>query len=203
MPRKGPQRTQGVFLNVPYDRGYEPRFLALIAAIVCLGRRPYTTLEIPETGDGRLERLFHQIDRCAVSIHDMSRVGLPVRFNMPFELGLACAIARYSSRRPRHRFVTMEAREHRLDRTLSDMKGRDVLVHEGKPRLIVNRVLDVLGTRSTDPSARDIHAVRRRLAIAVRRLQKESGESSLFSRTMYRATVQAAVRLAQDQGLLH
>lgn len=197
-----PQRHQGVFLNVPFDRGYEPKFLALVTAIVCLGRRPYTTLEIPETGDGRLERLFQQIDRCAVSLHDMSRVGLPARFNMPFELGLACAVARYSTKRPRHWFVTLEAKEHRLDRTLSDMKGRDSHIHGGKPRLVINRVLDVLGTRSTDPTPGQIYAVWRRLLVAARRLKKESGESTLFNRTMYRAVVQAAVRLAQDEGLL-
>ena len=42
-----------------------------------------------------LERLFELIERCAFSVHDLSRVELSLhrprvpRFNMPFELGLA------------------------------------------------------------------------------------------------------------------
>ena len=46
-----------------------------------------------------LERLFELIERCAFSVHDLSRVELSLhrprvpRFNMPFELGLAVALS--------------------------------------------------------------------------------------------------------------
>jgi len=87
-----------VFINVPFDDEYEPLFLALIAGLVGLGFTPRSVLQIPPN-QRRLERILTQIKRCAFSVHDLSRVepsGVrdPVpRFNMPFELGLACGLA--------------------------------------------------------------------------------------------------------------
>lgn len=83
---------QGVFLNVPYDTGYQPLFVTLVTSLVCLGQKPRSVIEIREQGDGRLRRIFDLMRACRVSIHDLSRVGRPARFNMPFELGLACAL---------------------------------------------------------------------------------------------------------------
>ena len=89
---------RGVFLNVPFDIGYERLFVALISALVSLGRVPRCVLEIPEQGIGRLSRIFRLVRTCPVSVHDLSRVGQPVRFNMPFELGLAVALYRMEGR---------------------------------------------------------------------------------------------------------
>src|SRR5437773_1359790 len=93
---------RNVFLNVPFDQRYEPIFVALICSLVSLGRNPRCVLEIPETGMGRLARILRLIRSCPVSIHDLSRVGLPVRFNMPFELGIAFTVARLEKN---HAFV--------------------------------------------------------------------------------------------------
>jgi hypothetical protein len=87
-------RRRSVFLNVPFDESYEPLFVALISALVALGRIPRCVLELPEMGSGRLARILQLIRSCSISIHDLSRVGLPVRFNMPFELGIAVALSR-------------------------------------------------------------------------------------------------------------
>ena len=70
-----------VFLNVPLDRGYEPQFIALKAAIIAIGGTPRCVLEIAERGAGRPSRLLSLITGCDVSIHDLSRVGMPARFN--------------------------------------------------------------------------------------------------------------------------
>ena len=80
-----------VFLNVPFDVHYERQFLALIATLIALGRRPTCVLQIADPGEGRLRRIIDHIQKCRVSLHDLSRA---TRFNMPFELGLACAVAR-------------------------------------------------------------------------------------------------------------
>src|SRR5262245_19348009 len=112
-------RVSGVFLNVPFDKNYEPYFLALIASVVAVGRVPRSVIELPELGLGRLSRLLTHIGGCDVSIHDLSRVGVPVRFNMPFELGLACAVA---SQAKSHAYILLERKPYRLDRTLSDIK---------------------------------------------------------------------------------
>jgi len=52
---------QDVFLNVPFDDSYEPLFVSLIAALVALGRTPRCVLEVPETGNARLESLRRQL----------------------------------------------------------------------------------------------------------------------------------------------
>src|SRR5438132_838642 len=77
-------RRRSVFLNVPFDEDYERLFVALISALVALGRIPHCVLELPETGQGRLLRILQLISSCPVSIHDLSRAELPARFNMPF-----------------------------------------------------------------------------------------------------------------------
>jgi hypothetical protein len=111
---------QAVFLTVPFDRGYERIFVALVAALVALGRKPRCVLELPALGRGRLSLIQEHMEGCRVSIHDMSRVGAPARFNMPFELGLACALAEY---RGCHDLVILDRVPHRINVTLSDLRG--------------------------------------------------------------------------------
>ena len=47
---------------------------------------------------------------------------------MPFELGMAVALARGNNSR---RFVLLETKRYRLQRTLSDLNGFDPGIHEG------------------------------------------------------------------------
>jgi hypothetical protein len=102
-------RRRSVFLNIPFDTSYEPLFIALISALVAIGRTPRCVLEVPEQGEGRLRRIFDLIRRCHVSVHDLSRVGLPVRFNMPFELGLAFALRRMNGQSRKSRVQALGA----------------------------------------------------------------------------------------------
>jgi hypothetical protein len=101
-------RDESVFLNVPYDAGFENLLLAYIAGISAFGFTPRATLEIP-FGQRRLDRILSLIRQCQYSIHDLSRVQLDrkaprtPRFNMPFELGLAVALER--SAHPDHSWI--------------------------------------------------------------------------------------------------
>ena len=104
---------QSVFLNVPFDKGFERLFVSLVAAIVALGRTPRCVLEVAERGDGRLNRIHELIQKCRVSIHDLSRIGTPVRFNMPFELGLAYSLMKMGGN---HDFIITQV--YRLDKDL-------------------------------------------------------------------------------------
>src|SRR2546421_6737362 len=87
-----PPESTHVFINAPFDPSYESLFVTLVGALVFLGQEPHCVLEVPEKGEGRLARIFDLMHSCRLSIHDLSRVGTPARFNMPFELGLACAL---------------------------------------------------------------------------------------------------------------
>ena len=192
-------RSDAVFLNVPFDAGYERQFHALISAIVALGRIPRCVLEIPEGGQGRLARIAAHISKCAVSVHDLSRVGLPVRFNMPFELGLACSLAQ---RNRRHSFVLLEKKPHRLARTLSDMGGIDPLIHRGTVRGTITCILDVLRSPIDHPDPREVLALYNGLRVVSGQLKTDYGVPTVYGRAIFLDLVAAATTLATDLGLL-
>lgn len=188
-----------MFLNVPYDPGYERNFVALIATIVSLGGKPHCVLEIPELGEGRLHRILRHLEGCQISIHDLSRVGTPVRFNMPFELGLACALSVYKGE---HSFVLLEKESYRLDRTLSDLKGRDALIHSGRPEGIINCLLDVLGGTSGGPTPEEIRALWRKLWGYACKLKIRYGRNSIYHRSLFNELIAVGSDLAGTAGFI-
>ena len=88
-----------------------------------------------------MRRIFDLLKSCRVSIHDLSAVGHPARFNTPFELGLACALKEQSNQ---HDFLILERKPHRLHRHLSDVGGIDPKIHHGTARGAICAVLGVL-----------------------------------------------------------
>src|ERR1700678_2020330 len=106
MRSRGKNVSTDVFLNIPYDNNPLSESL-----LVALGRKPRLAYEIPDGGTGRMGRIFSLLKSCPISFHDLSAVGLPVRFNMPFELGLACAIRKMKGR---HQYYIFDAKTHRL-----------------------------------------------------------------------------------------
>jgi hypothetical protein len=200
--RRTPARTadpREVFLNVPFDKAYERQFVALVAAIVAIGRTPRCVLELPELGRGRLSRLLQHLAQCGVSIHDLSRVGIPVRFNMPFELGLACALSELEGQ---HQYVLLERQPYRLDRTLSDLKGRDPYIHKGGIRLTIVSVLDVLQSPTQDTDPGEVFRLYSNLWRTANGLKRRYRADSVFTRPLFQRVVAAASKLAADAGLL-
>ena len=53
--------------------------------LAAIGRIARCGLEIPEMGDGRQTRIPDLMQSSSFTIHDLSRAGLPIRLNMPFE----------------------------------------------------------------------------------------------------------------------
>lgn len=191
--------SKSVFLNVPFDPGYEPLFITLVGTLIFLGQKPRCVLEIRETGDGRLRRIFDLIQESAMSVHDLSRIGTPVRFNMPFELGLACSLRLLPGFR--HEVIVLEAKDWRLDRTLSDYKGRDPLVHYNRCDDLVTCLLDVV-TAPALPDAGDLRrsaaTLRRTAAVIKRRLRAKT----VFRASAFRAIGEAATEIAVDAGYI-
>jgi len=101
------------------------------------------------------------ISACGYSFHDLSRVqltsGAP-RFNMPFEVGLAVATARW---RPAHQWFLFEAKRFRVQRTLSDLSGTDAYIHsEGSRRLLV-ALTDALVRATKQPTVDELGRIHR------------------------------------------
>jgi len=197
MARRFRSDDKSVFLNVPFDAGYERNLIALIASLTALGQIPHCVLELPELGSGRLKRLLKHLRSCRTSIHDLSRVGVPVRFNMPFELGLACAQAEY--RKP-HSYFVMEKAPYRLDRNLSDLKGRDPLIHHGSPKRIISGVLNMLRRKTRNPHPKEVFNNFKRLSGIAEKLKHDYGESTIFSRAIFIELVVAGTELAITSG---
>lgn len=188
-----------VFINAPFDAPYEPLFIALVGTLVFLGQEPHCVLEVPERGEGRLPRILNLIRECRMSIHDLSRVGMPVRFNMPFELGLACALK--LEHPADYDVFVLDRVAYRLDKTLSDYKGRDPLIHHGTSNGMITCLLDTFQTDITNAPAE----FRR----GIRLLQQSAGvikadlkEKSLFRPSLFRRVVAAATEIAIDRGFI-
>jgi len=199
MPSGRNGANKSVFFNVPFDLSYEPLFVALIAAVVVLGRTPRCVLEIPETGQGRLSRILVLLRSCATSIHDLSRVGSPVRFNMPFELGIAFALSRLQAR---HKFIMLEAKRHRLQRTLSDMNGIDPLIHSGKAGHTISCVLSHLGKTRGNPPVQQVQRLYQVLWKVVPSFKSTHARTNIYSRGIFGELVDGATRLAEKDGLI-
>ncbi len=186
---------KGVFINAPFDERYEPLFITLIGTLVFLGQEPHCVLEVREKGEGRLARILDLIRACRISIHDLSRVSTPVRFNMPFELGIACALKLLHPLE--YEVFVLDATAYRLDRTLSDYKGRDPLIHHGTSDGLLSCLFDAfISTNAPSPGE-----VRRALHVLDRiasSLKREVKSDTLFRASLFHSLVVAATDVAID-----
>jgi hypothetical protein len=197
--------AQNVFLNVPFDSKYSGLFTTFVGGLTALGYRPHCVLEVPSGGQNRLERIYTLIESCGASVHDLSRVTLsgPLRvprFNMPFELGMAYALTRTQP----HQFFVFEARDYRLQASLSDLNGHDPHIHDGTQDGILRCVLDcfAFGTPTGAVPFAVLKSLTRKLNRSVHTLQREQGLQSPFHPYMFRQAVQVAAELARAEGLI-
>jgi hypothetical protein len=180
-----PQKSSGnksVFLNVPYDRQFERLCLAYICGIACFGLVPRATLEIP--GDRRLDRIIELNKNCPFSVHDLSRVQLDrnkprtPRFNMPFELGLAVATGKLVD--PKHSWYVFETINRRTEKSLSDLAGTDVYVHEGTVQGVLRQLSNAFIRQERQPNLAQMGAVYRYIRAELPSILATSRAKSLF-----------------------
>ncbi len=188
---------QSVFLNVPFDRRYSPLFVAQISGLTALGLIPRCVLEIPSGGRNRLQRIYGLLSGCGASVHDLSRVSVSSaarvpRFNMPFELGIAFALAQTTP----HRFFVFEEQPFRLQVSLSDLNGHDPLIHGGTPSGVLRALLDGFGARASKPSLQELVERTQSLARFEKKLERDYEVSSPFTPNLFRVLVEAALNLA-------
>lgn len=194
----GARRENDVFLNVPYDDGYEKLFVALIAGLTGLGLTPRCVLEIPQP-QLRLERLHELIGACGISIHDLSRVQLDhkqprtPRFNMPFELGLAVGVS-FAARG--HRWLVLEEQPFRLQKSLSDLNGIDPYVHRGSAVSLLECLRQAfLRKDGRQPSLADLRKLHYDLQTYLELLRAQGEVTSVFTPTAFRELALAATAL--------
>jgi hypothetical protein len=194
------RRIESVFLNIPYDNGFENLYLAYIVGLTQLGLRINATLAVPN--QGRLETIIGLIGESNFSIHDLSRIelskGIP-RFNMPVELGLA--LYRSHITRGKHRVYVFESKTYRAQRSTSDINGIDPQIHIGTAKGVMAGLRNIFrqpGNVTTVPEMLiSYRAVRKRLP----ELRLNAGGKSLFQASVFQDLI-AFAALLESQKLI-
>jgi hypothetical protein len=117
---------------------------------------------------------------------------------MPFELGMAYALARKVS----HDFFVLEEKPFRLQTSLSDLNGHDPHIHASNPSGVLRCILDCFGTPAATPSLPTLEALTRQLERASSKLQKEMKVDGLFHPFLFRRLVTAAAEMARNRNLI-
>jgi len=167
-PRKSPPRrtlANSVFVNCPFDLAYQGLFQAIVFTVIDCGFVPRCALEIDDSSEARLDKIFRIIGECRLSLHDLSRIeldeahGLP-RFNMPFELGVFLGAKRFGDDSQRKKAcLILDSEKYRPQKFLSDLAGQDMRAHRNEPKALIRGIRDWLTTMTKRelPGGADIH----------------------------------------------
>ena len=161
------QKADNVFVNCPFDAAYKDSlFRAIIFTVFDCGFVPRCALEVDDSAEVRIDKIYRIIQESKFGIHDISRTevneeGLP-RFNMPFELGLFLGAKRFSSSglQKDKKCLILDKEKYRYQKFLSDISGQDIKSHGDDTlnciRVIRNWLNDASG-RKTLPGGKAIH----------------------------------------------
>lgn len=147
-----------VFVNCPFDDDYADLFDAVIFTVHDCGFVARSALEVDNSAQVRINKIFDIIKECKYGIHDISRTelnvdsGLP-RFNMPLELGIFLGAKRFGTGKQRQKSALVMDRERfRYQVFCSDIAGQDIKAHQNKTEKAIKVVRDWL--RSSDETVK-------------------------------------------------
>ncbi len=198
---EGRSAKDAVFLNIPYDEQFIPLFLAYVVGIRAYGLIPRATLEIPG-GVRRLDRIASLIRSCVYSVHDLSRVEIDPappptpRFNMPFELGLAVAFHWRPS--TKHTWFVLETTKWRIQKSLSDLNGTDVYVHEGSVEGVFRELAKAFVRINRQPTVKHMTAVYHRINNLLPKFMADAGAKDPFQARVFHDVSVYAGALADE-----
>ncbi|MBI3695046.1 MAG: hypothetical protein HY238_09450 [Acidobacteria bacterium] len=188
------------FLNIPYDDAFQDLYLAYVAGLSAFRLTPRATLEIPG-GERRLDRILRLIQTCRYSFHDLSRVEIEAhrpptpRFNMPFELGLTVAFDKLCP--AQHTWFVFESKHRRILKSLSDLSGTDVYIHDGRPSGVFRELCNALVRSRRQPSVQQMGTIYRSLQSSLPVILRRAGAKSPFEARVFTELVLVAQGLAR------
>ena len=171
------------FINLAYVASNDELYLGLLASLAGFGLTPVAALHDPGS-DPQLSRIYRMIEESSISFHDLSYVSLDPptprtpRFNMPFELGLAVAVALSANRQ--HQWFLLEKVAHRAAKSLSDISGVNVQMHDGRAVSVLKAVSNALARQSQRPTLEQLNAIYSDVAAKAQRLKSQEGWSNIF-----------------------
>jgi len=149
-----PRYGDYVFLNCPFDAGYDGIMKAVVFTVLHCGFVPRCAKELEDSGVVRMDKIFRLIGQCRFGVHDISRTELDKtsklpRFNMPLELGVFLAAKRYG-RDPHNKKVCiiLDKDQYRYQKFISDIAGQDIKHHSNSPERCTAIIRDWLSAHS-------------------------------------------------------
>ena len=144
--------SRSVFINCPFSPDYRPIFRAILFVVYACGYRPRCALEISDSSQNRLSKIESIIGASRLGIHDISfthmdrKTKLP-RFNMPFETGIFFAAKRFGSGQQKQKIaLVLDRRGFQYRKSLSDISGQDISIHNGIAKTAIRQIRDWLDT---------------------------------------------------------
>ena len=137
---------ESVFINCPFDGGYNHILNALIFAVFECGFVARSALELSDGASTRIDKIYNLILGSKYGIHDISCTDLdPInnlpRFNMPLELGIFLGAREYGDRKQQSKCALILDREkHRYQKFCSDIAGSDIYSHDNDPEKAISCV---------------------------------------------------------------
>lgn len=141
-----PSYEQSVFINCPFDPGYEALLSPMLFTVLDLGFAPRIASDRQDSGEQRIDKIVGLIESSKFGIHDLCRCQASkadefYRLNMPFELGLDVACRRFGGiRHAEKALLVLEAKPFRYQAALSDIAGCDISLHNEEPVKIVRAI---------------------------------------------------------------
>lgn len=141
-----PAYEKSVFINCPFDSQFQDLLLAIVFAVSGHGLVPRSARETDGSAEPRFSRILRTMSESKYSIHDLSRftgegVDNLSRFNMPLELGMACALRfeRQLSARP-HNWLVLVPEGFTYQKFVSDLAGFDRGRHSASVESVIREV---------------------------------------------------------------
>jgi len=130
-----------IFINCPFDEGYQPLMKAIIFICIYFDLKPQLS-DTADSFDIRVEGIIGLIMDSKYSIHDLSRAtaskkGEVFRMNMPFELGIDVGVRVANSDYKDKRCIILEDKPYLTKQALSDIAGGDHAAHENDAQKLI------------------------------------------------------------------
>ena len=113
-------------------------FRAVIFAVFDCGYDARCALEVSDSSEVRIEKIFRIISECKYGIHDISRTELSKgtnlpRFNMPLELGMFLAAKWFGDAGQKKKVcLILDKEPFRYQSFISDIAGQDIQSHKNQ-----------------------------------------------------------------------
>lgn len=109
---------------------------------------------------------------------------------MPFELGLAVAWAEHKGKA--HRWFVFESKKFRALKSLSDINGTEVYIHDNRPIGVMRGLTNALARSNHKPTVLELQAIYRDVKRAAATIKRDLKAQTLFDTRPFLDLVLAA-----------